>query len=135
MCFHSGFKKIFCSQKVGTGRSSGGKFSALGHATRPSYGGPKFDFPDFPLDFALWKFASNPGAILAQMYKEQFFKKSMDGFFGTARSNKKWESALSVIGEVKGGMDHIFIASAVRRLPVESNGEVCIPTAASYIIS
>ena len=26
-----------------------GKFSALGHAARPSYGGPKFDFPDFPL--------------------------------------------------------------------------------------
>ena len=35
-----------------------GKFSALGHATRPSYGGPKFDLPDFPLDFALWNFAS-----------------------------------------------------------------------------
>ena len=30
-----------------------GKFLALGHATRPSYGGPKFDFLDFPLDFAL----------------------------------------------------------------------------------
>jgi hypothetical protein len=58
MCFHSGFKKFFDSQKVGTGRSSVGKFSALGHATRPSYGGPKFDFPDFPLDFALWNFAS-----------------------------------------------------------------------------
>ena len=34
-----------------------GKFSALGHATRLSYGGPKFDFSDFPLDFALWVFA------------------------------------------------------------------------------
>jgi hypothetical protein len=59
----------------------------------------------------------------------------MDDFLEQRGATKKWESALSVIGEVKGGMDHIFIASAVRRLPVESNGEVCIPTAASYIIS
>ena len=35
-----------------------GKFLALGHATRPSYGGPKIDPPDFPVDFALWNFAS-----------------------------------------------------------------------------
>jgi len=35
------------------------KFSALGHATQASYGGPKFDFPDFPLDFVLWNFASD----------------------------------------------------------------------------
>jgi hypothetical protein len=38
-------------------KSSVGKFSALGHATRLSYGGPKFDSPDFPVDFALWNFA------------------------------------------------------------------------------
>jgi hypothetical protein len=45
-------------QKVGKERSSVGKFSALGHATRPSYGGPKIDSLDFPVDFALWDFAS-----------------------------------------------------------------------------
>ncbi len=45
-------------QKVGKERSSVGKFSALGHATRPSYGGQKIDPLDFQLDFALWNFAS-----------------------------------------------------------------------------
>ena len=48
-----------------------GKFSALGHATRQSYGGPNFDFPDFPLDFALWNFASVAVVI------------SKDGLLGT----------------------------------------------------
>ena len=40
-----------------------GKFLALGHATRPSYGGPNFDSPDFQLDFALWNFASFEGEV------------------------------------------------------------------------
>jgi len=58
MCFYYGFKDFFHSQKVGKERIPVGKFSAQGHATRPSYGGPKIDSPDFPVDFALWNFAS-----------------------------------------------------------------------------
>jgi hypothetical protein len=44
-----------------------GKFLALGHATRPSYGGPKIDPPDFPVDFALWNFASVPAEPLSTL--------------------------------------------------------------------
>ena len=65
---HSGFKKFFDSQKVGKERSSVGKFSALGQATRPSNGVPKIDSPGFPVDFALWNFASRKIHIFKRVY-------------------------------------------------------------------
>ena len=71
------------------------------------------------------------GATVAQNYKGIFLR-IPSAPFGTA---KRLESALTAIGEVKGGMTKKNIASAVRTLPVESKGELCIPTAASYIIS